>query len=69
MTWTEIETQWPKVKKQAQLKWGKLSELDLATVAGDRGRLIDKLAERYGLPSELGADHVDEWSLHVATPA
>ena len=34
----------------------------------DRARLIRKLEKRFGLPKELGEDHVDEWSSFEATP-
>ena len=68
MTWIEIEEQWPRMKSQAQSKWPKLSDLDLAIIGGDRARLIRKLEKRYGLPKELGEDHVDEWSTFEATP-
>lgn len=69
MTWTEIEEQWPQVKGQARSKWAKLSDDDLVIVGGNRGRLITKLEERYGLPAKQGEQHVDEWSSHEATPA
>ncbi|HSO33504.1 MAG TPA: hypothetical protein VLT33_13315 [Labilithrix sp.] len=68
MTWREIETQWPHLRRQAQLKWTKLSDLDLTIVGGNRERLISKLEHRYGLPEELGGAHVDEWSTHEARP-
>ena len=69
MTWSEIEEQWSHVARQAQAKWAKLSQGDLALVAGKRDRLISQLEKRYGLPRDLGEEHVDEWSRHEATPA
>ena len=69
MTWAEIEGQWPHLQGQAKVKWAKLSDLDLASVGGDRDRLIAKLEERYGLPKVDGGQHVDEWSNYEATPA
>jgi len=62
MTWDEIMVCWPQLSHQAKSKWAKLSDLDLEMVGGDRGRLIDKLEMRYGLPTIDGAQHVDEWS-------
>ena len=56
------------MKRQAQSKWTKLSDSDLAIVGGGRGRLIGKLEKRYGLPKELGEAHVDEWIGFEATP-
>lgn len=67
MTWDEIGVQWSHVTRQAHLKWPKLTTLDLVDVAGDRERMIDKLTERYGLSSELGGLHVDEWAAYEAT--
>lgn len=66
MTWAEIELQWPQLTKQAQAKWRKLTDLDLAIVGGSRARLIGKLEKRYGLPTEDGELHVDEWSNYEA---
>ena len=67
MTWSEIELRWPQLTGQAKTKWAKLSDLDLAMVGGNRDRLIGKLGERYGLPRDLGEEHVNEWSSHEAT--
>lgn len=66
MTWTEILEHWPHLKAQAQSKWAKLSADELAMVSGDRARLITLLEERYGLPADEGAVHVDEWSRYEA---
>ena len=60
--------QWPQLKRQAQSKWTKLSDSDLTIVGGDRDRLIGKLEKRYGLPTDLGEQHVDEWIGFEATP-
>ena len=69
MTWVEIERGWPQLVGQAKAKWPKLSDHDLATISGKRDRLIGKLEERYGLPSDLGEEHVDEWSAYEAKHA
>ena len=68
MTWADIVTQWPELTSQAQRKWSKLSDQDLAHVAGDRDRLVDKLEKRYGLSAEEGKEHVDEWCGFEAKP-
>ena len=66
MTWVEIKLHWPLLSRQAQAKWNKLTDSDLAIVGGDRGRLIGKLEKRYGLATDDGAQHVDQWSVHEA---
>lgn len=66
MTWFEIEEQWSDLAGQAQAKWRKLSDADLAHVGGNRDRLIGKLEERYGLDANDGASHVDDWVSHEA---
>ncbi len=68
MTWDDIERQWPALAKQAQAKWAKLTTLDLVIVGGNRRRLIGKHEKRYGLPTDDGEQHVDEWSRYEAVP-
>jgi uncharacterized protein YjbJ (UPF0337 family) len=59
MNWDQIRTHWDQVCEKIKLTWGKLSENDLAAVAGRRDRLADRLQERNGLervPAEIRVD-------------
>ena len=53
---------WDFFKTRVREKWGKLSEDDLETIAGHRGRLEDKIHERYGFAIEHVRKKVADWS-------
>ena len=48
MNWDEIENNWEQVTDKIKVTWGKLSEDDLAAIAGKRDLLSGLLQERYG---------------------
>jgi len=62
MDWSHIEMSWDFFKTRVREKWGKLSEDDLETIAGHRGRLEDKIHERYGFAIEHVRKKVADWS-------
>lgn len=47
MNWQQIEVHWSKVAEKILSKWGKLSEPELANIAGHRDRLIVSLTSLY----------------------
>lgn len=47
MNWQQIEVHWSQVTEKILSKWGKLSEPELANIAGHRDRLIVSLTSRY----------------------
>ena len=61
MNWTQIAGQWHQVAGQVKSKWGKLTDDDLATVAGKQETLVGKLQERYGILKDDAEKQVDEW--------
>lgn len=62
MNWDEIRDQWARVCKHIKLTWGKLSDADLAAVAGRRDQLTDILQERYGLERVQAENRVDTFA-------
>ena len=48
MNWDQIKCNWIQVCDKIKLTWGKLSEDDLAAIAGNRDLLSDMLQQRYG---------------------
>lgn len=54
--WKEMSADWAELRVRVSERWVKLSVEDLDHVAGDRGVLLGRLEERYGLSSEQ-ADH------------
>ncbi len=65
MNWTQIEGQWTQVKGELKSKWAKLTDDDLANVAGKKDQLIGKLQEHYGLLKEDAEKQLDEWIAKV----
>jgi uncharacterized protein YjbJ (UPF0337 family) len=58
----QLEGKWKEFKQSAQDRWGKLTDEDLAVIAGKRDQLIRKIQERYGITREMAAFHVDFWT-------
>ena len=61
MNWDRIEGSWKTVLGQARSQWGKLTDDDLAIVAGRREQLIGKLQERYGVAKDEAEKQIAEW--------
>ena len=47
MDWDQIQINWEQACARIRVTWGKLSEDDLAAIAGDRDVLSGLLQERY----------------------
>lgn len=61
MNWDRIEGNWKQVTGQAKAQWGKLTDDDIALVAGRRDQLAGKLQERYGIAKEEAERQLTEW--------
>jgi uncharacterized protein YjbJ (UPF0337 family) len=61
MNWDTIEGQWTQFKGKVKEKWGKLTDDDLAQIAGKREQLEGKIQERYGQGKDVVAQEVDDW--------
>jgi uncharacterized protein YjbJ (UPF0337 family) len=46
MNWTQIEGQWHQLLGEFKSQWGKLTDDDLATIAGKREQMVGKMQER-----------------------
>jgi len=68
MNWQELEGRWNQITGQVKSNWGKLTDSDIAIVAGKREQLIGKLQERYGVLKNDAETQVDEWLGKVGTP-
>ena len=49
MNWTEIRADWGPMRRLLRSYWSALTPEDLDYVAGDRGRLVERLGARYRL--------------------
>jgi uncharacterized protein YjbJ (UPF0337 family) len=61
MNWDQIQGKWKEFKGQAKQQWGKLTDDDLAVVAGKRDELVGKVQERYGIAKEEAEEQVREF--------
>jgi uncharacterized protein YjbJ (UPF0337 family) len=49
MNWEQIRGNWEHVKGELKVRWGKLTDDDLAMIDGRRDKLIGRLQEVYGI--------------------
>jgi uncharacterized protein YjbJ (UPF0337 family) len=49
MNWDQIEGEWKQLTGSAQAQWGKLTSDDLIILTGQKGQLVGKIQERYGI--------------------
>ena len=61
MNWDQVEGKWKQLKGSAKTRWGKLTDDDLDTIAGQREQLIGRIQERYGIAKDEAQRQVDEW--------
>lgn len=59
MNWDQIEGNWKQYTGKFKEKWAKLTDDDLAAVAGKRTQLVGKLQERYGYEKEKAHEELD----------
>jgi uncharacterized protein YjbJ (UPF0337 family) len=65
MNWEQIAGKWNLMKGSIKQKWGKLTDDDLAFIAGSRDKFLGRLQERYGLRKEEAEKQIEEWSSTV----
>jgi uncharacterized protein YjbJ (UPF0337 family) len=61
MNWDRIQGNWKQAMGHAKTQWGKLSDDDLAVVAGRRDKLAGKIQERYGVMKDEAEKQLAEW--------
>ena len=62
MNWDQIKCNWIQVCDKIKVTWGKLSEDDLAAIAGNRDLLSEMLQQRYGYATVLAETKVDDFA-------
>lgn len=61
MNWTQIEGKWKQLKGDIKSTWGKLTDDDVAAVAGKKDKLLGLLQERYGIAREEAEKQADSF--------
>ncbi|HEY3431078.1 MAG TPA: CsbD family protein [Rhodocyclaceae bacterium] len=52
MTWESAESNWEEFKGKLKVRWGKITNAHLDTIAGKRAALLASLQEIYGITAE-----------------
>lgn len=66
MNWNQIKDNWKQVTDEIMVTWGKLSEDDLATIAGDREQFASLLRQRYGYQVVQAEKKVDDFARRLS---
>ncbi len=61
MDWDRIEGNWKQAKGRVKEQWGKLTDDDLDTIAGQREQLEGKLQQSYGYAKDKARSEIDTW--------
>jgi uncharacterized protein YjbJ (UPF0337 family) len=61
MNWDFVQGNWKQVSGKVKQQWGKLTDDDLAKIAGRREELEGKLQERYGLTKDEIKKQLDDF--------
>jgi len=63
MNWDQIQGDWKQFSGKVKEKWGKLTDDELTTMAGQREQLIGCLQVRYGFKTEQAEKELSEFTL------
>jgi len=61
LNWDSVQGNWKQFSGKVKEQWGKLTDDDLAKVAGKREQLEGLLQERYGYGKEQAKKNIDEF--------
>ena len=61
MNWDRIEGNWKQFQGQVRESWGKLTDDDLAVIAGQRDKLVGRIQERYGIAKDEAERQIKDW--------
>jgi uncharacterized protein YjbJ (UPF0337 family) len=65
MNWTRIEGQWHQLKGNVKSQWAKLTDDDVANIAGKKEQLLGKIQEHYGILKEDAERQIDKWAAKI----
>jgi uncharacterized protein YjbJ (UPF0337 family) len=61
MSWDVIAGNWKQLTGKVKEQWGKLTDDDIAKIAGKREQLEGVLQEKYGYGKDKASAEVDNW--------
>jgi uncharacterized protein YjbJ (UPF0337 family) len=62
MNWDQIKGNWKQLSGKVKEKWGKLTDDDLTTAAGQREQLLGLLQKRYGYAKEKAEEELNHFT-------
>lgn len=62
MNWDQVKGNWKQFTGKMKEKWGKLTDDDLTTAAGQRDQLVGVLQKRYGYAKEAAENELNEFT-------
>jgi uncharacterized protein YjbJ (UPF0337 family) len=65
MSWNIAESDWASVKGKIKSRWGKVSDADIAGIAGKREGLSTHLQEVYGITADEADKQIKSFESHT----
>ena len=62
MNWDQVNGDWKQLGPKLKEKWKKLTDADLAAIAGKRNQLEDVLQDRYGYQKHRARVELDKFT-------
>lgn len=66
MDWDRISANWAHWRDRVRERWGRLTELELTTIAGRREQLAARIQKVYGLTPEEVERQLTNWERNLA---
>jgi uncharacterized protein YjbJ (UPF0337 family) len=61
MTWESIKGNWTELRGRVRMRWGRLTDDQLAVIEGRREVLLGQLQQAYGITAEQAEQQVTDW--------
>ncbi len=62
MKWDQLERKWNQFIGSGRERWGKLTDDDWHTIAGQKDQLVGRIQERYGVTKAEAEKQAYDWS-------
>jgi uncharacterized protein YjbJ (UPF0337 family) len=66
MNWDQVKGNWKQFSGKVKEKWGKLTDDDLTTAAGQRDQLLGLLQKRYGYAKEKAEEELNQFTRTIS---
>jgi uncharacterized protein YjbJ (UPF0337 family) len=66
MDWDRISSNWAHWRDRVRERWGRLTEMELTTIAGRREQLAARIQQSYGLSPEEVERQLTNWERNLS---